>query len=219
MLISHRHRFIFIHVSKTAGTSIERALAPFAEPVDREGIGKNLPLLGPLARLPIIRRFVKFGIHVSASQVRSCVGPGVWDDYLTFGIVRNPYDRLVSRYHYIVSRPEHRRHAKVVQLGGFAAYVRWEIGLNRRRIHQHSDLCDGAGRVLVKHVGKFEALDRDFSEVTRRLGIQAVLPHENKSSHRDYRAYYDDELRELVGRFCARDLELFGYDFDGPRAG
>ena len=88
----------------------------------------------------------------------------------------------------------------------------------RSRMHQSSDLCDAHGRILVNYVGKFETLVSDFTEITTRIGVQVVLPHENKSVHRDYRSYYDNELRELVSRFCARDLELFGYDFDGPKA-
>lgn len=217
MLISHERRFVFIHVAKAAGTSIEHALGPFADRQPEGRLARKLVMLGPLARLPFVRRHVSFGIHATARQVRACIGAARWDDYYTFAIVRNPYSRLLSRYKYLLARKQHRQHAAVARLAGFADYVRWEIGRGRPRLHQHFDLCDGAGRILVDHVGHFERLPEAFAEITRRLGVSATLPHLNATTHEDYRGYYDDATRRLAAQLCARDLELFGYDFDGPR--
>lgn len=218
MLISRERRFIFIHVAKTAGTSIERALAPYADPNGEGGLGKRLALLGPLARLPFLRDHLRFGIHASARQVRACLGPRRWEEHFTFAIVRNPYSRLLSRYKYILGQPSHAQHAAVSRLGGFGDYVRWEADRGRARLHQHFDLCDGDGRVLVNHVGRFERLRESFDEITRRLGLKVELPHLNATKHDDYRAYYDAATRAVAARLCARDLELFGYDFDGDAA-
>lgn len=225
MLLSHSHRFAFVHCMKTAGRSIEHALGPYGEPQPSRHWAsrwrKNMPaLLGPLNRLPVLRDLVQFGVHASALEVRSSIGPARWEEYFTFGFVRNPWDRLVSRYHHLSTRPDARRHEEVVRLGSFANFVRWEIGLARPRMHQCSDLCDRDGKVLVKFVGRFERLDEDFAEVTRRLGIPVTLPHRNSAIQpkADYRSYYDDELRDLVGRFCAQDCATFGYDFDGSKA-
>ncbi len=46
-------------------------------------------------------------------------------------------------------------------------------------------------------------------------------PPRNKSnySHRknkDYREYYDAASQEIVQKYFARELRIFGYDFDGP---
>lgn len=220
--MSHSHRFVFIHCMKTAGRSIEHALADYAEPQPTRHWAsrwrKNLPgLLGPLNRLPGLRSLVQYGVHASALEARACIGPARWEDYHTFAFVRNPWDRLVSRYHHLRTRPNARRHDAVAHLGSFADYVRWEISLGRRRMHQCSDLCDRQGRVLVKFVGRFERLEADFAKVTERLGIPVVLPHVNVAVQpkADYRGYYDAELRDLVGRFCAQDCETFGYHFDG----
>jgi len=222
MLISHRNRFVFIHCMKAAGTSIERALGPHAEPQPSEHWAlrwrKNMPsALGPLNRLPVLRDLVQYRRHTSARRVRLCIGAARWDSYRTFAFVRNPWSRLVSLYHYILSHPEVAHHAEVVRLGSFARYVRWEAALGRGRLHQHADLCDASGRVLVKFVGRFERLEADFEVITRQLGLPVSLPHENRGlyTERDYRDYYDAELRDFVGRLCARDCELFGYHFDG----
>lgn len=215
MLISRERRFIFIHVAKTAGTSIERALRPYADARGEGVLGKRLSMLGPLARLPFLRDHVRFGIHASARRVRACLGPRLWDECFTFAIVRNPYSRLLSRYKYILGKPDHAHHAAVSRLAGFGDYVRWETRRGRARLHQHHDLCDAQGRVLVDYVGRFERLGEAFAEITGRLGLDVELPHLNATSHDDYRSYYDAETRALAARLCARDLELFGYDFDG----
>ncbi|MFZ9200881.1 MAG: sulfotransferase family 2 domain-containing protein [Opitutales bacterium] len=222
MLISHSHKFIFVHCMKTAGRSIEHALGSYAEPQPTKHWSsswrKNLPAaLGPLNRLPLLRRLVQYGVHTSALEARASIGQARWDSYYTFAIVRNPWDRLVSRYHHLSTRPHVRWHKEVVRLGSFAHYVRWEMEIARKRMHQCSDLCDRNGKVLVKFVGRFERLEADFAVITRELGLNVKLPHRNPATQpkADYRSYYDDELRDLVGRFCAQDCETFGYHFDG----
>jgi hypothetical protein len=60
-------------------------------------------------------------------------------------------------------------------------------------------------------------LAEDFANVCARLKIQAELPHVNVSEHRDYRTYYTPETREFVAKRFQRDIEMFGYDFDGLR--
>jgi Sulfotransferase family len=86
-------------------------------------------------------------------------------------------------------------------------HVQWDEQVNF--------LYDEANQCLVDFVGRFETLSTDVNEIFRRLGIEAVLPHKNKSLSRpsDYRTAYDEESRRKVERLSARDLEMFGYSF------
>jgi len=68
--------------------------------------------------------------------------------------------------------------------------------------------------LLVDAVGRFESLEEDFSQICRRLGLSANLPHANRSSHRDYRFYYTDRTIEYVADRCRDDISRFGYAFD-----
>jgi hypothetical protein len=66
----------------------------------------------------------------------------------------------------------------------------------------------------VDFVGRFEALERDFATVCRRIGIDPSLPHINRSTHRDFRDYYTPRTKAMVAEAYSADIERFGYEFD-----
>ena len=85
-IVSNKYRFIFIHIPKTGGTSI-------AEP-DYEG--GNGALAGYLGE----QDYAQAG-HIRAVGLKQRIGAS-WDQYFKFAFVRNPWDRLVSLYHYFL---------------------------------------------------------------------------------------------------------------------
>ncbi len=214
MLISTRKNFIFIHVSKTAGSNIARALGPFATGAERHPVNRLLTFariketyLGPLT----IRRFRR---HCRARHARRFLPRPFFDGAFKFAFVRNPWDWLVSQYHFLLRKTTHHRHKRVRRMSGFEAFVEYEIARNKR--FQHPFITDKEGRLLVDFVGRFENLHEDFGSICRHVGIDARLPSVSVSPNRDYRAYYGRDLRQRVARHFHRDIELFGYTFD-PR--
>jgi len=208
MLVSHRHRFIFIHTYKTAGTSVRRALEPFVEARWRNRTARLTHRLG----LPFPRTVP---LHLTARQARERVPGEVFNRYFKFAFVRNPWDWQVSLYHWMLSHPDHFQHDLIRGLGGFDAYIRWRVDGNV--VLQKTLLGDRKGRLLVDHVGRMETVHDDFAEICRIVGVSDVrLPHKNRSFSRDYRGYYTDETRELIARAFADDIEAFDYTFDGP---
>jgi Sulfotransferase family len=125
MIVSHKHKFIFIKTKKTAGTAIEAALSelcgpqdvitPFREESeqDRKGLSpQNYRIEHPLKpKRSFLRKLlmrperyyhqsVGFYEHMPAWRVRAYVGEEVWRSYFKFAFDRNPWERQVSWYLY-----------------------------------------------------------------------------------------------------------------------
>jgi hypothetical protein len=69
--------------------------------------------------------------------------------------------------------------------------------------------------VNVDYIMRFENLAHDFRAVCTAIGISTpTLPQYNRSSRDHYSKYYDDELRELVSKRFAAEIERFNYAFE-----
>lgn len=122
MIVSHRHRFVFVKTVKTAGTSMEIALSKYLGPDDvitpitpaderiREELGYRGPqndvvsfgrydLLDALEALRGRERF-RFYNHSPASYIRNFIGRRRWASYYTLCFERNPWDKAVSMYYW-----------------------------------------------------------------------------------------------------------------------
>jgi hypothetical protein len=147
MLVSHTHAFAFVHVPKTAGSSVHLALGRHATSADAYWANRWLGRLG----IPVNRfapwPYTKFRPHASAAVLQAWLPRDVFESLFKFAFVRNPWDLLVSYWHYLRSKPDHRRSGIARSLPSFAAYVEYEI--SRGRFSQTSMLCDRDGRLLV----------------------------------------------------------------------
>jgi len=220
MLVSPSQKFVFIHVHKAAGISMERLLQE---------------------QFPDAKHW--YGRHGHAIDGIGEIGRERWDEYYSFGFVRNPWDRLVSWYAMI-----ERRYQKL------APWKRWKKSPFGRPFWDHAVrdahdfesflhnctavieergcrksfafnqldyLSDENGEPAVDFVGRFENIAHDFSEVCERLEIDpGKLGQANATKHRHYSEYYTPQTRDLVGERFRRDIEAFGYEFEGsPSAG
>ncbi|HEX3109804.1 MAG TPA: sulfotransferase family 2 domain-containing protein [Thermoanaerobaculia bacterium] len=192
MLLSLRHKFIFIHIYKAAGTSVTHALRPFTrEPWWRRRAVPRLP------------------DHITAAELREIIGD-LFDRCFKFTFVRNPWDWQVSLYHYMQQTRKHPQH-RLVSAMTFDDYIRWRVTEDKHL--QKEFVTDAGGKTIVDFVGRFENLEDDFAVACAKIGISATLPHTNRSRHADYRTYYDDVTRELVASHFREDIEMFGYTF------
>ena len=207
MVISRKHNFLFVHIQKTAGSSLSRALRPHADD-------------NPADRLSKIRSYLKltskngptyFPIHSDWEYARKRIGSEQYENMFKFSFVRNPWDRLVSNYHYILNRPSHGRHNKIKRLKNFAEYIDFEI--KRNKFSQSKLITDQNGELKVDFVGKLENLSEDFQYVCDKIGIKYELPHINKSSHKKYQDLYNEETKEIVAKHWADEIKLFSYSF------
>ncbi len=213
LLISNRHKFIFVHVPKAAGTAVTRALEPYADNHPRQGLRRLLSHL-PVPESP---ESVAFRMHVSARWARLKLPAEVYDGYRKFCVVRNPYDRAVSLYHYLSQRTDHHLYERVSRLS-FKGYL--DYLAKRRRSKNPTQLfyvADAKGQPIVDDILRFENLNGDFANLCGDLGMpdKVELPIRNASDHDPYWEYYaDDYSRELVKDLFAGDFQTFGYSTD-----
>jgi hypothetical protein len=211
MLISHKHKFIFIHIYKNAGTSINEALFPYAFFNQlHKSIYKASRQLD--MRIPAVLDPQPMAGHVSAAQVAAEMGVEKFRSYFSFAIVRNPWDWQVSLYTFPQKQKRHRQHELISSFKNFDEYIRWRCAEAVR--YQKDFVYDENGNRLVDFIGHYESLQQDFDTICESIGIQAQLPRLNVSKSKPYQDYYTPETKELVSRTFAADIELFGYEFE-----
>lgn len=210
MLISYRHRFIFVHVPRTGGSSVRRALEAYAD-----GPGSNSQTHvagGSRNALPPSMADLSAEGHVAAAVIREALPPEVFSRSFKFAFVRNTWDRLVSRYCFITQTPQHPAHRTFLSFNGFDDWI--TMATSDTGKPQKDLLADGGGNLLVDFVGRFEKIGTHFRLICERIGVPAALPHRKASDRRDYRTYYTDHTAAMVAGAFGEEIEFFGFTFD-----
>ncbi len=205
-MVFHQHCCIHVHVPKVAGQSIKRHLGEgFVNsavfPVNDPSAGNN-------------------GTHLTAAEMRANDADGLWASYFSFAFVRNPWDRMVSEFLWRkrlepkrVSFPDFEMFLDAVEHG-------WDFEDDdfRHTLPQKKFVADSDGLLLVDFLGRYETLHADFSHVCAKLRVvDQPLPRVNHQIVRDhYSRYYTPATRDHVARLFQEDVELFGYQFEGP---
>ena len=204
MLVSESHRFLFVHVPRTGGTSIQEALQPFSTQASRNRINKVASKMGLRAWN---RRH--FPVHTTLRSASRSLPGGIVQDLFKFAFVRNPWGRLASDYFFKLNNTDHRRHGETVGLGGFEAWLSQEAG--KERSSQLAMLGPD-----LDFQGRFESLSEDFGRICERLGLEVQLGHRNRARPSDWkwRELYDGTTRSLVGEGWAEEIEQLGYAFE-----
>jgi hypothetical protein len=215
VIVSHEHRFVFMKTRKTAGTSVEIALsrvcgdADVITPVtpDDELLRRARGGRGPqnFESPPNLER--KAFNHMPVSMVRKMLGRQRFESYFSFAIERNPWDAVVSLYHWRFRDSEP---------GSFPDYVASEaiatFATKNARIYRIK------GEVAVDRVLRYESLDSELAAVWAELGLPGApdLPHAKRGSRPrspSYRSYYDDATRQRVADLFVAPIAELGYEF------
>lgn len=215
MIISEGRRYIFVHISKTGGTSLALALE---ERAMRDDIligdtPKAKRRRNRLRHLPPAKG--RLWKHAMLSDIDGIVAPEALDRYFVFTMVRNPWDRAVSYYHWL--RTQRFDHAAVRLAGSlsFADFLRHPTTRKGfRQTPASRYLLDATGRMRGDLIIRLEHFQEDAAPLMDHLGFDFDLPHVNTSERADdYRDYYDTDLAALIATDCAEDIARFGYRF------
>lgn len=180
-MISHKHKCIFVHVPKAAGTSIERA---FMEDLGLDMDNRHSLILGSGTNKSLGPRRVS---HLKAEEFVSqhYLSEDIFKSYFKFAFVRDPYDRLFSTY----------------KMLGYSDFLSFE-GFIRHKLNNllkskdygffllpaYQYLYSSDNKLLVDFVGKFENLNEDFKKVLNEIGLRNLnLKHYNKHKESENR--------------------------------
>jgi chondroitin 4-sulfotransferase 11 len=203
MLVNKDQNFLFVHIQKTAGTSITHELL---DVVGTEHLYYPHSLLKHVPLTPSYR------------------------DMFVFGFVRNPWDRLVSWYNMSLKKgpinsfhkytldnsnnfSEFMRCLEVVE-EEMDGYISNSIYYKSLKFNQIEYLSDANDQVLAKFIGRFESLQDDMNLLSQLLQIPfKPLKMINNNLHNDYRMYYKDKDIEWVAKTYEKDINYFNYSF------
>jgi hypothetical protein len=194
--ISRKHKLIFIHIPKNAGTSVRKVL----------GLD------------------YKTGGHYTALNI-SRIYPMKWKYFKKFAIIRNPYDRLVSSFIY-AKIPHSYWHNSENKHPDFELLKDKDFPQCCRLLNEKPELFKHESwlpqmfwiqnyenkKILVDFVLKYENLEKNFKELASelKLNITEELPKLNTiEKPQDHQKYYDDETRELARKIYQRDFDFF----------
>ena len=144
----------------------------------------------------------------------------MWDNYLSFSTVRNPWDRFLSEY---IWQKSYSKEQIQIEWGNkdisFVDFCKsdfaWYPEIEKSHLTtQLNFLTDVNGIMCVDEIVRFENLQKDFDRVCDKIGIpHQKIPHKNKTEHKPYWEYYNDETREIVEKKFEGDINAFGYEF------
>lgn len=213
---------MFIHIYKTAGTSVSQLLVPYARPIDRLVYDYKLSkrffiLINKLLKLQDLgnQKFTGFHKHEKSQIVYDVLGDDLWNEYFSFAFVRNPFDWLTSFYFFIKQSKNHIYYSQS-QKYNFIDFANWYID-ECYPATQFDFVKDEDNEILVKAIYKFENISYDIVKVCKEIGIpQSPIKKLNKSNQkdRDYRSYYNDRLVEKVLEYFMNDFNHFNYSFE-----
>lgn len=215
MILSRGRRYLFIHIPKTGGTAMALALEARAMKDDIM-LGDTPKARRRRHRLKGVQTAGRLWKHASLRDLNGLVDPAELPDLFIFTLVRNPWDRVVSYYHWLRGQSFDHPAVAAARAMAFRDFARDpEICASLAATPARSYLSDAAGVDRSNLYIRLERFDADAAPLWDHLGFTLDLPQANVSDRdRDYRAYYDPASRAAVATCCAEDIARFGYSFD-----
>ena len=181
-------RYVFIHINKCGGTSVEAALG-----------------------IPV-------KIHDTARLRRLKLGRRRWEEAFTFALVRHPYSRLISFYKYRTrynqtglrdDRPlDINAWIRATLVDRDPAYY----DAPRMFAPCFDWISDRSGRIIVDYVAKIETIGEQWPIIQERTGQTMLLPVYNASGSALGWEVLDVEARRIIQEQFRKDFEELGYE-------
>ena len=219
-MISHKYKFIFIHIPKCAGSSLRDFY------FDTPKLDWRLPnyklLYGWCPKRKIHLQ------HATSKQLLELdlIKPKDWNEYFKFTFVRNPYDRAYSDYLWLQKdRAIKGRFRDFITKSGVFENVLNDKSVKEYRgdhLIKQTDFFDFSGFYKLDFIGEFERLDLDIEKINKFLGITSEFNYHTKkniSRKKHYSLFYTDTNKRLFEKYYNKDIKLLNYKFEDKRTG
>ncbi|MCP4381141.1 MAG: sulfotransferase family protein [Hyphomicrobiales bacterium] len=220
MIVSHKHKFIFVHLGRTAGRSLTSALERLCGPDDIVTRSKGRE-----------RNHEGFWRHSKATEIRDGIGAEQYAEYFKFTFERNPWDKIISRYWSYVGQRRKSFYKKIPEYvtGKPLSFQSWfnlrllqgqTIGFGHYKFPRHYDCYTENDEVIVDFIGRHENFSEHVAYICDKINIDINI---NKAygakRHKERRLYtdlFDPRMNRVVERYFEKDLALLGYRFGEP---
>ncbi len=216
MILSRGRRYIFIHIPKTGGTALALALEARAL-TDDILIGDTPKARARAGRQRGLKAAGRLWKHSTLADLDGLVAAEELAQFFIVTLVRNPWDRLVSYYHWLRAQHFHHPAVTLAKSNDFSAFLNDPSTIAAFRAAPAAAYTRGPdGRDRVMLCARLERLAADLAPFEAHLGFRITpLARSNESQRpRDWRGLYSDRDAGLVARICAEDIGRFGYRFD-----
>jgi len=208
MIVSHKHKFIFIKTRKTAGTSIEAYFEKYCDKNDIVTPTSYCVRTGEYSP----RNYNGFFNHMKPKKIKCKIGDSVFDEYFKFTIIRNPWDKVVSRYYH---KP--RSHRPV----GPRNFKKWLYSVQSKRCFRKDtqmQYCTIGNDFILDDYIRYESMQADLKRICFILNLEFVTKtlsanSEYRKKRRPYQDYYNEKTKNKVASKFKKDINYFGYEF------
>jgi hypothetical protein len=217
MLVSHKHKFIYIKSIKTAGTSTEIFLEPYCvtnvlESHGREMIQTNEGIIGTRMNQHLAE-ISEFYNHMPPYKIKNSIGEETFNSYTKIINIRNPFDMMVSHYYF---KPTFDLYSRVEM--SFEDYL-LTTNVVEDLSKKYRDLMYIEDEFIVDEIVRFENLEEDIFKLLDKLELPSPkreLGEYKKNKRRpdkDWKKMYSNETKELVEKHFKFYMDLFNYSF------
>jgi sulfotransferase famil protein len=218
MLVSHTKRFIYTKTIKTGGTSVEVYFEPYCfRPGEYEFTRQRFQYESEAGIVGF--RGIKrendgnyWYNHAPAAEIKAKVGDEIWNSYFKFCCIRDPFDKLVSAFHFFALPKEQCASMSFPEIKD-----RFREWMGKRQFFDDWNIFTIDDQVCVDRVIRYERLLEDLEEVCAHLGIPweperlMRLKSEFNPRVRPFAEYFDADTSRLAAEAYSHHLEQFGY--------
>jgi len=219
MYFSEKYKLLFIACPKTGSKSVKKLLME----IDPTGQYNTIEFNG----LKITSKDMHYGmvVHARAWEFKNALGEENYNSLMVFGIVRHPFDRLVSSYF-------HNKAQSITQVLGWKG----QKNLLKRKIKgaishtlpkilpiaiwvfiykmksNYDYFYDREGNRIVKYIGRTNHLTEDLRKIlsVKGISLKNEVPHINTTSHKSHHNYFKSKwIVNYLTKKYQKDIDLY----------